>query len=128
MLTRRLLLLAPAAIAAAQKKPQRKPDVQFLKITTVRQGGTITFEGDVKVTGERPVTGLVMQLEFFESRRVLLTMQKIEVEEGTLNPGEEKHFSVQGNDVPRAVSFRISAVDRTGRDLNVAGAGPHPLD
>ncbi|MBI3694263.1 MAG: hypothetical protein HY238_05425 [Acidobacteria bacterium] len=127
-MTRRVFLLVPAAAAWAQKKPQKKPDVEILKIASVRQEGKIRYEGDLKVTGERPITGLVIQLDFFESRKVLLTQQKIEIEEGTLNPGEGRHFSVEGNDVPRAVSFKVSAVDRTGRDLNVAGTGPYLLD
>ena len=127
-MTRRVLLLVPAAAAWAQKKPQKKPDIALLKIASVRQEGKIRYEGDVKVTGERPITGLVIQLDFFESRKVLLNQQKIEIEEGTLNPGEERHFSVEGNDVPRAVSFKVSFVDRSGRDLNVAGTGPYLLD
>ena len=127
-MTRRVFLLVPAAAAWAQKKPQKKPDVEIQKIVSVRQEGKIRYEGDLKVTGERPITGLVIQLDFFESRKVLLTQQKIEIEEGTLNPGEERHFWVEGSDVPRAVSFKVSAVDRNGRDLNTAGVGPYPLD
>ena len=111
-----------------RKKPQRKPDVGFFKVSSVRQEGKIHYGGDVKVTGEKPINGLVLQLQFFESGGVLLTMQKIELEEATLSPGEEKHFAVQGNDVPRAVSFRFSATDRTGRDLSTAGSGPYALD
>ena len=133
MIIRRLFLSALAAMGTglpiwSQKKPQRKPDVEFLKVSSVRQEGKIQYEGDLKVTGEKPVAGLVIQLDFFESRGVLLTIQKIQIEDATLNRGEEKHFSVQGNDVPRAVSYRISARDASGRDLNVAGGGPYPLD
>ena len=128
-MTRRAFLLAASAAAAwAQKKPQKKPDLEILRIASVRQEGRIRYEGDLKITGERAITGLVLQLDFFESRKVLLSQQKIEIEEGTLNPGDERHFTVEGNDVPRAVSFKVSAADRTGRDLNVAGTGPYLLD
>ena len=127
-----LLLLALLAVLPPswpqRKKPQRKPDIEFFKVSSVRQEGKIHYEGDVKVTGEKPVNGLVLQVHFFESGGVLLSIQKIEVEEAMLNPGDEKHFSVQGNDVPRAVSFRMSATDRNGRDLSTAGTGPFPLD
>ncbi len=114
--------------ARCEKKAARKPDLQFAKVISVRQEGKIQYEGDLKITGEKPVTGLVIQLDFFESRGVLLSIQKIEIDDGTLSPGEEKHFSVQGNDVPRAVSFRLSARDRSGRDLNTTGNGPFALD
>lgn len=127
-------MIAAAAMAsrvrlrAREKKPARKPDVEFLKVASVRQEGVIRFEGDFKITGEKPVPGLIVSLHFFESGGILLTIQKLEIEEGTLNPGELKHFGLQGNDVPRAVSFKLSATDKAARDLNIAGAGPYPLD
>lgn len=133
MLTRRFILAATGVAALSwpavgAKKARRAPDIHFVKVSSVRQEGKIQYEGDLKVTGEKPIAGLVIQLDFLESRGVLLSIQKIEIEDSTLHPGEEKHFSVQGNDVPRAVSFRISARDRSGRDLNTTGNGPFTLD
>jgi hypothetical protein len=131
--TRRIFLAVPAALACPawpqKKKPEHKlPDLEILKISSQRQEGSITYEGDVKVSGEKPITGLVLRIEFFESRGDLLTMQKIVVDDETIPPGGEKHFLIQGKDVPRAVSFRIAAVDRGGRDLSVARPGPYLLD
>jgi hypothetical protein len=122
--------LAAAALLAAppQKKKPRPPDVEVVKISSLRQEGRIAYEGTLKVTGETPVAGLVLHLSFYESRGVLLSMQKIQLETAQLAPGQERQFDVQGKDVPRAVSFRVSATDGAGRDLNVAGAGPYPLD
>ena len=129
MITRRSFLAAlDLAALPAQKKQQRKPDIEIVRIVSTRQEGRISYDGTLKVTGEKPVAGIVLQFEFFESRRVLLSMQKIQVEDATLMPGEERRFQVQGNDVPRAVSFRLSATDASGRDLNLAGVGPYPLD
>lgn len=133
MLDRRICLAALAVggtcfLSGAQKKQQRKPDIQVLKISSTRQEGKITYEGALKVTGEKSVAGLMLQFEFFESRGVLLSIQKIQVEDATLMPGEERNFHVQGNDVPRAVSFRVSATDAGNRDLSMAGGGPYPLD
>jgi hypothetical protein len=130
MLTSRSLLLAasPLRLLGSPKKPPRKSDIQFRKITSSRQEGAITYEGDLKVTGEKPVAGLILHIEFLDTEGILLTQQKIETTEETLTPGMEKHFAVRGNDVPRAVSFRLSATDRTGRDLSTDGSGPYPLD
>ena len=125
MLDRRTFLAALAALP--QRKP-RKTDVAIVKITSTRQEGRITYEGLVKVTGERPVTGLTLHFEFFESRGVLLSQQKIQIDGTTLGPGDEKDFLVQGNDVPRAVRYKVLACDASGRDLTVAGEGPYPLD
>ncbi len=129
MLDRRTFLAALAA--APQRKPRKEPrksDIEVVRLASTRQEGRITYEGTVKITGERPVTGLTLQFEFFESRRVLLSQQKIQIDPTTLAPGDEKQFSIQGSDVPRAVSFRVQACDATGRDLSVAGEGPYPLD
>jgi hypothetical protein len=133
MVTRRLFWAALAAAALVrparpEKKPHRKPDIEFSKVASSRQGGSFSCEGDLRVAGEKPVAGLVLLLQFFETGGALLTIQKIQVEEGTLQPGDQKHFSVQGNDVPRAVSFRLAATDRSGRDLSTAGVGPYQLD
>lgn len=125
MLDRRTFL---AALAAAPQRKPRKSDIQLVRLASTRQEGRITYEGTVKITGERPVTGLTLQFEFFESRRVLLSQQKIQIDQTTLAPGDEKQFSIQGSDVPRAVSFRVQACDAGGRDLTVAGEGPYPLD
>ncbi len=97
-------------------------------MSTVRQSGSIQYEGDLKVTAEHPINGVVLHLHFFESGGVLLTIQKLEIEGSVVQPGEEKHISVQGNDVPRAVNFRVEVADRAGRDLSVKGGGPFPLD
>lgn len=125
------LALAAAVVAPAapqKKKPQRSPDIHILKVSSVRQEGRIAYEGSYKITGVRPVAGLVIHLEFLESRGILLSMQKIRLEDAALQPGEEREFEVQGKDVPRAVSFRVTATDAGGRDLYVTGAGPYPLD
>ena len=128
-LDRRTFLAALAAVP--QRKPRKEPrkaDIQVVRLASTRQEGRITYEGAVKISGQRPITGLTLQLEFFESRRVLLSQQKIQIDETTLAPGDEKPFSIQGSDVPRAVSFRVQASDGSGRDLTVAGEGPYPLD
>jgi hypothetical protein len=131
-MTRRLFLTICWAALSGQarpaQKPKREPDIAILKMSSIRQAGTIEYEGDLKVTAAKPLNGLLMRVEFLDADGVLLSAQKIEIEEGTLSPGEERHISVQGHDVPRAVSFRISFTDRAKRDLATGGAGPYPLD
>ena len=123
-----VLLAAPSLALPQRKKPPRPPDIQILKVSSSRQEGVIRFDGELKVTADHPLNGLVLQLHFFDTGGVLLTIQKLAIEEGAVQPGDEKQISVQGNDVPRAVSFRIEVGDRTGRDLSVKGGGPFPLD
>jgi hypothetical protein len=130
MMRRREFLWAALAAPAPQnkKRPPRVADVQVVRLTTVRQEGVIAYDGTVKITGDKPVSGLVLIFEFLATTKALLSMQKIEVVEGALRPGEEHSFQFQGNDVPRAVSFRVSAQDNRGRDLSLSGEGPYTLD
>ncbi len=132
-MTRRTLLAAPLLLACPawpqkKKQPPKPSDLEILKVSSVRQEGSISYEADLKITGEKPIAGLVLRIDFFESRGDLLTMQKIAVDEETIPPGTEKHFSFQGKDVPRAVNFRIGAIDGRNRDLSVARPGPYLLD
>lgn len=130
-----ILLGAAAAIPLARpaQKEKRgtgkgKADVAVLKMSTVHQGGIIEYEGDLKNVSERSLTGLTMRVEFLDVDGVLASAQKIAIEEGVLQPNEERHFSIQGHDVPRAVSFRVSFTSRGDHDLYTAGGGPYPLD
>ena len=123
-----VLLLVPSPALPQRKKPPRPPDIEILKMSSSRQEGTIRYDGALKVTADHPLNGLVLQLHFLDTQGVLLSIQKLAIEEGTVQPGDEKQISVQGNDVPRAVSFRIEVADRTGRDLSAKGGGPFPLD
>ena len=113
---------------SAQKKPPREPEVEIVRIHTTRQAGRIVYDGTYRIRGIRPVNGLVLHLSFFESRGGMVSQQKIELETSALSPGEERSFEVQGRDVPRAVRFTVAATDRGGRDLNLTGPGPYPLD
>jgi hypothetical protein len=130
MVRRREFLWIALAVPLPQnkKRPSRAADVQVVRLSTVRQEGVIAYDGTVKISGEKPVSGLVLIFEFFATTKALLSMQKIEVVEGILRPGEEHSFQFQGNDVPRAVSFRLSAKDDRGRDLTLSGEGPYILD
>jgi hypothetical protein len=110
------------------RKRKDKAEVALLKISTVHQNGIIEYEGDLKNVSEKPLTGLVMHVEFLDVDGILTSAQKIEIEEEAIQPGEERHFSIQGHDVPRAVSFRVSFTSRGDHDLYTSGGGPHPLD
>ncbi len=123
------VLGAAAVLRCAQnKKPPRDPDIEIVRIASTRQDGRIVYEGAFRVSGPKPITGLVLELAFFESRGAMVSMQKIQLEAAALQPGEERQFDVQGKDVPRAVRFVVSATDAKGRELFVAGVSPYPLD
>jgi hypothetical protein len=60
--------------------------------------------------------------------KLVITTQKMEVDEEFLEPGNEIMLRGQLNDPVRAVQFRVQAVDAGDRDLRVAKSGPYPIE
>lgn len=108
----------------AAKKP--KPGVEITEIQSTRQEGEVGFEGTIRVHG-KPLEGLILHIEYFDSRGVLLSIQKMQIEERLIEPDEELNFLLGGNDVPRAVEFEIKVTDGHNMEIRTVNGGPHPL-
>lgn len=123
-----LLLLAVVAgglcSAPAAKKPD--PGVEIAEIQSTRQEGEVGFEGTIRVHG-KPIEGLILHIEYLDSRGALLSIQKMQIEQRVIEPGEELNFLLGGNDVPRAVKFEIKVTDGHRMEVRTVNGGPHPL-
>ena len=119
------ILVLSLAGADTKKKP---PDVQVVECTARRGNGNISFDGRVRNTGERTLNELVLLFDFLSSDNVLLTTLKGPVDEEGLQPGRESTFHLISDEPPRAVRYRLNAVDGSGRDLRVANAGPFAIE
>ena len=115
------------ALSGAEKK-KKPPDVTILDCSGHRDNGKITFDGKVRNTSEKPITGLLLLFDFLSSDKVVLTTQKGPVEDDVLPPGQESSFHLECEQPPRAVRYQLNAVDHSGRDLRVANAGPFAID
>lgn len=122
------MLLAALAgclfVVAAAKKP--KPGVEITAVQSTRQEGELGFEGTIRVLG-KPLEGLILHFEFLDSRGALLSIQKMQIEERVIEPGEEVSFTLGGNDVPRAVKYEIKVTDGKRMEVRTVNGGPHPL-
>jgi hypothetical protein len=118
------LLAGSLAAAFGAKKP--KPGVEFTEIQSTRQEGEVGFEGTILVHG-KPLAGLILHIEFLDSRGALLSIQKMQIEERLIEPGEKLNFLLGGNDVPRAVRFEIKVTDGKRMEVRTVNGGPHPL-
>lgn len=124
-----LLILVLAALCASGADKKRKPpDVEVVDAAGHRSEGSVTIEGRVRNTGEKPIKGMVLLFDFMASGRAVIATQKIALDDELLEPGKESTFRVQTNDPVRAVEFQLNAVDESGRDLRVAKAGPFPIE
>jgi hypothetical protein len=124
VLTTVLLFLALFA-AAAQKKPA---DVQILETKAVRGVTNITVDGKVRVTGEKPLHGLVIIFDFRSPEKEVVTSQKAVIDEDTLEAGREGVFHSEMADSARAVRYTLRAFDMHEKELRVANPGPYPVE
>jgi hypothetical protein len=97
-----LLSLALFA-AAAQQKGKKPADVQILETKAVRDGTKIKVDGKVRVTGEKPLHGLVIVFDFRSPEKEVVTSQKAVIDEDTMETGREGFFRSEMADSARAV-------------------------
>jgi hypothetical protein len=123
------VLLAAGSLLASPPQKQKKPaDVQILETKVVRDAGKISVDGKVKVTGEKPLRGLVIFFDFRSPEKEVVTSQKTLIDDGTLEPGRDGVFHNEMVDAPRAVNYTIRAFDIHEKELRVANPGPYIIE
>ena len=122
-----LLAILVFALSGADKK-KKPPDITVLECKSRRGNGQITFDGKVRNTGERTIHGLVLLFDFLSNDKELLTTLKGPVEDDVLEPGSESTFHLESDEPPRAVRYRLGAVDQGGRDLRLSNTGPFAIE
>jgi hypothetical protein len=108
-----------------QKKPA---DVEIVETKVVRDAGKISVDGKIKVTGEKPLHGLVIFFDFRSPEKEVVTSQKALIDDGTLQPGRDGVFHNEMVDAPRAVRYTIRAFDIHEKELRVANPGPYVIE
>ena len=114
--------------AAAQQKGKKPADVQILETKAVRDGAKIKVDGKVRVTGEKPLHGLVIVFDFRSPEKEVVTSQKAVIDEDTLETGREGVFRSEMADSARAVRYTLRAFDTHEKELRVANPGPYPVE
>jgi hypothetical protein len=114
--------------AAAQQKGKKAADVQILETKAVRDGAKIKVDGKVRVTGEKPLHGLVIIFDFRSPEKEVVTSQKAVIDEETMETGREGVFRSEMADSARAVRYTLRAFDTHEKELRVANPGPYPVE
>ncbi|HXA51542.1 MAG TPA: hypothetical protein VNV86_14595 [Candidatus Acidoferrum sp.] len=123
------VLLAAGSLFAFVPQKQKKPaDVEIVETKVVRDAGKISVDGKIKVTGERPLHGLVIFFDFRSPEKEVVTSQKAVIDDGTLEPGRDGVFHNEMVDAPRAVKYTIRAFDTHDKELRVANPGPYIIE
>lgn len=123
-----ILSLFLALFAAAAQKGKKPADVQILETKAVRDGAKIKVDGKVRVTGEKPLHGLVIVFDFRSPEKEVVTSQKAVIDEDTMETGREGVFRSEMADSARAVRYTLRAFDTHEKELRVANPGPYPVE
>jgi hypothetical protein len=122
-----LLVLALFA-AGAQQKSKKPADVEILETKAVREPTRITLDGKVRVTGEKPLHGLVIVFDFRSPEKEVVTTQKAVITEDTVDTGFEGVYHSEMADAARAVKYTIRAFDMHEKELKIVNTGPFPVE
>ena len=123
-----ILVLALALTSTAAEKKKKPPDVEIMEVSAHRGESKISLDGRLRNPSEKSIKALMLLFDFMAPGKQVITTQKAPIDEELLEPGKEAAFHMELNDPPRSVEFQIQAVDGSGRDLRVTGAGPFPIE
>lgn len=122
-------LVLTLCASGADKKQKPKPavvEVQNLKIAV--EGSKINIDGVIHNSGERTIEKLVLSFHFFDTEHHPVSTLKLEMDEESIDPGEEAEIHAAAYEPPRSVSMEVTAADRGEKDLKVVNPGPYPIE
>lgn len=120
-----LCVLSLCAVAQKGKKPA---DVEVVEAKARRIEDKVSVDGKVKITGEKPLHGLVLAFDFLDHGNTILTTEETEVSEDTLNNGETPSFHAETFNPPGSIKFKMRAFDAGDKELKISGAGPFIIE
>ena len=122
-------LLCAAVAPAADKKQKPKPavvELRGLKVTI--DGAQVNIDGSVHNSGERTIEKLVLSFHFFDTGHQPVTTLRMEVDDETIDPGEDAEIHAAAHEPARAISVEVTAADRGEKDLKVVNPGPYRIE
>lgn len=125
------VLFAFPTVLAAQKKrstDRNQPEIELMDVRAAVESGRVEIDGRVKNTSDKPVRKLAIFFEMLDSDRKVLTRQQGAIEEPVLDPSAEASFSGQVAWHARAVAYRLSFEDGSGRELRGLNTGPFAIE
>jgi hypothetical protein len=124
-----VVLVCAFGTLAADKKQKAKPAVVELQdFKIVLEGKQISIDGTIHNRGERTIEKLVLSFHFFDTDRQPVSTLKMDVDEESIDPGEDAEIHAAAHEPPRAISVEVTAADRGERDLKVINPGPYQIE
>jgi hypothetical protein len=123
-----VLLALTLFSAGAQQKAKKPADVEILETKAVREISRITLDGKIRVTGEKPLHGLIIVFDFRSPEKEVVTTQKAMITEDTVEAGYEGVYHSEMADAARAVKYTIRAFDMHEKELKIVNTGPFAVE
>jgi hypothetical protein len=123
------LVCCAFSATAADKKQKPKPavvEIQGLKVTL--DGTKINIDGTVHNAGERVIQRLMLSFHFFTTDHQPVTTLKLDIDDESIDPGDDAEIHAAAYEPPRAVSMEVTAADHDEKDLKVVNAGPYRIE
>lgn len=124
------LLLLIASFSSWGQRPRKQQNVTRLEVVelkSARDGGRITLDGEVRNTGTRPLTRVILVFDLLDADRKTISSRRGPIDEAVLDPGDSSAFHFYVPDQARAVEIRVGAQQR-GLEIDVAKPGPFPIE
>src|SRR5271166_3849858 len=119
-----VVVLCALATVSADKKQKAKPAVVELQdLKVVIEGQQLNIDGTVHNRGERTIEKLVLAFHFFDTDHQPVSTLKLDVDDETIDPGEDAGIHAAAHEPQRAISVEVTAADRGEKDLKVINPG-----
>jgi hypothetical protein len=123
-----VMLFTLAALGAGKKQKPKPAVVELEGLKVTLDASKIHIDGAVHNSGERTIEKLVLSFHFLDTEHQPVTTLKLEIEDETIDPGEDAEIHAEANEPPRAVSMEVTAADRGEKDLKVLNPGPYRIE
>jgi hypothetical protein len=120
-------LLIPA-LATAQKKQAKPPEIEVSEAAVRREGGMVNIDGSLRNSGTRPIKGLRIFIYFRSTEGRVVATRQGGIDQEVLEPGDEAELHAQVPDEVRAVDVQFGFEDDSGRTLTAGSAGPFTIE
>jgi hypothetical protein len=115
------------SLSAAREKPKpAKVELKDVKITL--DGPHVNIDGIVHNAGERSIEKLVLSFHFFDTDHQPVTTLKLDVEDESIDPGEDAEIHAAANEPPRSISVEVTATAHGEKELTVINPGPYQIE
>lgn len=113
---------------AQENRKQHRYEVTVLEFKATRKLERVWLDGKVKNTGEHTLNGGEIVLFFLAPGGEVAAKRRFELDDKSLDPGDECEFMLETPFPARAVSIRVEAEGKDRVVISTRNGGPFVID